>query len=190
MQFGVLITDHGKHSDEKMAIATAAEIIQIGATAAGQQALDARKLENEIIDVLTAHHAKVSKAEVDALSADGANHLTSRLDPRPHVDDIVDRVLAVCKASAFKEWFERDEVKHWIADKIASWTATNMFMHRDWFSQGYVGHHLDLKRVADHKDDAEHVKWWKAASLQGGHGSGLPDAIVQQAKDEMIGRKK
>jgi hypothetical protein len=182
MQFGLLITDHGKHSDEKLAIATAAEIIQIAAGASGKQAIDARKLENDIIDVLTEHHAKVSKNEVDKLDADPAGQLTTKLDPMPHMTDIVDRVLEVAKKSPFKDWFERDDVKQLIRDKVASWTATNMLIHRDWHSLGKTGHGADLKPVPGHRPDAEHIKLWRDRTDNGadsGHGSGLPPGFVE-----------
>ena len=182
MQFGLLITDHGKHSDEKLAIATAAEIIQIAAGASSKQAIDARKLENDIIDELTEHHAKVSKDEVDKLDADPAGQLATKLDPMPHMTDIVDRVLEVAKKSPFKDWFERDDVKQLIRDKVASWTATNIYIHRDWHAGGKTGHGTNLKDVPGYRSDARHVKFWYERSnhgMHGGHGSGLPPGFVE-----------
>jgi hypothetical protein len=190
MQFGLLITDHGKHSDEKFAIATASELIQIAATAEGKQAIDARRLENDIIDVLTGHFAKVSKDEVSGLDSNAAEHMVSRLDPLPHMEGILDKVLTVCKASAFKEWFERGDVKQLMFDKIASWTATAIHMHRDWFSQGYTGHGTDLKQVPEHRVDADYIKTWRYRCDVGGHGAGLPPALVQQYKDGVIGKEQ
>ncbi len=177
MQIGVLTTDYGKHSPEKLAVATAGQIIDIGASASGQQAMSARKLENEIIDILEQHHIGVGEAEVRKLEED-PSHLVSHLDPGPHIPDTYDKIIAATMKSTHREWFEKPEVQEHIRQVLASWTATNMHMHRDWHANGYTGHGTNLKPIADHDPESPHVKQWKYRTTKGGHGSGVPAGLM------------
>ena len=179
MQFGVLITNHGKHSNEKLAVATAGQIIQIAADSGSEDALDGRKLENQFIDILEAHHAKVSDHEVDSLMEDNA-HLAKHLDPEPHMG-VFDEIIAAGLASKWKDHFEKEDVQQHIRNTLASWTATNMFMHRQAHAHGLTGHHLDLKPVPGHDPEHPHVKAWKYKANVGGMGSGLPSSITKSA---------
>jgi hypothetical protein len=179
MQVGVLITNGGKHSNEKLAVATAGQIIQIAANSGSEDAVDGRKLENQLIDILEAHHARVSEHEVDSLMADNS-HLVKHLDPEPHMD-VLDEIIAAGLASKWKKHFEKEDVQQHIRNTIASWTATNMFMHRQAHADGLTGHHLDLKPVPGYDPEHPHVKAWKYKETVAGMGSGLPESITGEA---------
>ncbi len=179
MQIGVLITNGGKHSDLKMAAATAEQIIQIAVGSKSEDAIEARQLQNEFISILEEHHAKVSKDEVDSLDTD-PTHMLKQLDPEPHMSTY-DEIIAAGLASKWKDWFSSEETKTYIRNVIAQWTATNMFMHRQAHAHGLTGHHLDLKPVPGHDPEHPHVKAWKYKETVGGMGSGLPSSIVKPA---------
>ena len=188
MQFGVMITNYGKHSDEKMAAATAEQIIQVGANAVGEQADEARSLNNKIMDILTKHHGKVSHHEISNLEK-GPEHLSTFIDPREHSEDTVAEIMAACDASPFADWFSQEHVRQNVMDTVHTWTATNMHMHRGWYCDGKIGHHKAL-RDHEHDLDNEHVRKWVYAKHHGAPGTGyggLPPAIVEQAKLEMTG---
>lgn len=179
MQVGVLITNGGKHSDLKMAVATAEQIIQIAVGSLSQDAVEARELENEFIAILKGHHAKVSKDEVNSLDAN-PEHMLKQIDPEPHMSTY-DEIIAAGLASKWKDWFSSEETKTYIRKVIAQWTATNMFMHRQAHAHGLTGHHLDLRPVPGHHHDLPHVKAWKYKETVGGMGSGLPESITGEA---------
>lgn len=183
MQFGVLITNNGKHSDERLAIATAEQLIQIGADAAGEQAAEGRRLENEFVEILEEHHRRVSEHEVGELTQRGNARLSESMDPSSHVDETYDDLMTAAAASPFAAWYARDEVKKYVRDVLMTWTATNMDIHRDWHAKGWTGHHNKLMRVEGHAPD-EHTRAWlqgrKVDGYQvGGLPATLPEALAQ-----------
>lgn len=181
MQFGILKTDNGKHSDEKLAVATAGDIIQVAAESVSKEAIDARKLEIKIIEILEDHHKKVSESEMGALTSDPA-HIATSLDPRPHLDDTCVEILKAADESPFAEWFKRPDVRENVVTSVARWTATNMSIHRDWHGDGKTGHGADLKDVAV-AADCPHVRSWKdRRSGASDPGGGLPFALISELK--------
>jgi|SRR5579871_2239414 len=167
MQFGVLITNHGKHSDEKLAIAVATDIVQIGADASGQQAIDGRKLENRIIGIMEGYFTRVAQAEHDGIAANGTAHLSS--DPAAVydalLDDAVANIMAAIAESPFASWFTADHAEAYVRKSVGKWLSNSSHMHRDWFARhGKVGNGTDLKVSDRHDSDCEHVKRWIAAA--------------------------
>jgi hypothetical protein len=166
MQLGVLITNHGKHSNEKLAIACAGDIIQIGADAAGQQAIDGRKLENKIIEILEASFAKLAEFEHTGIDAKGTEHLSSEYVAHPEIyDAAVTDIMAAIAASPLASWFNNDDTKGNVTKAVEKWLLSGHHMHRDWFARwGKVGHGTELKDHEKHDPSCEHVKNWIAAA--------------------------
>lgn len=169
MQFGVLITDHGKHSDTKLAIACATDIIQIGADASGKQAIDGRKLENNVIEVIEASFKRLSDYEHAEIAAKGTAHLTSMLDAHPEIKaDTVSGVMKEIAASPLAEWFNNDATKGNVTNSVDKWLRNAQHMHRDWYARhGKVGTGTDLKAADNHKADCPHVARWVAMHTGG-----------------------
>ena len=165
MLIGVLKTDGGAHSSEKLAIATTGQIIQIGADASGTDVLEARRLENQIIDYLEKYHASVQSYERDKLAKVGTKHLSSPLDPEDHdIDKIVDGVILLAKGSVFEEHFAKPEVRQWIRGVVCHWTSTAKHIERSWHADGYDLHPETSKAIkrAKHDHDDEHVVAFKS----------------------------
>lgn len=184
MQLGVLITNHGKHSNEKLAIACASDIIQIGASAADQDAIDGRKIENKIIEILEASFAKLAEVEHADIDAKGTEHLAEEFVAHPEIyDAAVKDIMAAIDASSIVSWFAaqaaraardgkpakdpvtREQIQSNVIKSVEKWLLNGHHMHRDWFARwGKVGHGPDLKDHDKHDPDSEHVKNWIAAA--------------------------
>src|SRR5262245_34954320 len=125
MQVGVLATNGGKHSDEKLAIACAAEIVQIGAEASGEQAIEGRKLENQIIAILEGHFRQVADFEHDELATKGADHLAgSWAEPHPEIwNDAVSKIMDAVKASPISGWFSTEAVEGNVRNAVGRWVG-------------------------------------------------------------------
>jgi hypothetical protein len=146
MQIGVLATNGGKHSNEKLAIAVATDIVNIGANASGEQAIDARKLENKIVEVMEVLFAKLADFEHGQIAAKGTLHLASSLDAHPELkEEAVKAILAEIKASPFASWFSAEAAESYVSASIDKWLKVGHHMHRDWFAaHGKVGNGTDL----------------------------------------------
>lgn len=167
MQIGVLVTNHGKHSDEKLAIACACDIIQIGADASGHQAIEGRKLENKIIDVIEGAFKRLSDFEHAEIAAKGTDHLASVLEAHPEISrDTVAAVMATIASSPIATWFESStDVRGNVTAAVDKWLKSAAHMHRDWFARsGKVGVGTDLSAAPNHKPDCPNVKAWIAAA--------------------------
>ena len=106
MQMRALITNFGKHSDEKLGYAMAADLVENHASLTGQDALDMRKLENQLGDMLADHFKQIADRENAGIAAKGHEHLAESLEAHPeHSIEIEGAVLAAYAASPFA--FER-----------------------------------------------------------------------------------
>lgn len=177
MRFGILTSDNGKHSDEKLAIACAAEIIQIGATATGADAIDGRKLENQIVEILERSFSALADFEHAGIEANGTAHLAVSLDAHPEIlDSTVLEIATAIAASRFAAWFPTDVVAENVQTAVMKWLKVGQHMHRDWFARhGKIGHGAELFAV-NYDPDCPHVRRWKAI-----HDSGDPVAINEHA---------
>lgn len=169
MQIGVLATDHGKHSDEKLAIAVAMDIVNIGATASGQQALDGRKLENKIIEIMEPVFAALAKYEHDEIDDNGTKHLAAGVTGIEAKPDLlagaVKEVLAAIAASPFASWFSAEQAETYVTKSIQKFMEVGHHMHRDWFARhGKTGNGTALTDHGLHDPDCEHVKAWLASA--------------------------
>jgi len=164
MQFGVLVTDNGKHSGEKLAIACATDIVQIGADATGQQAIDGRKLENRIIEIMEAKFAELAAFEHAGIATRGTEHLTESMEAHPEIlNSAVSEIGDAIVRSPFASWFTSDRVDSYVRASVAKWLTAGQHMHRDWFAvHGMVGNGTALISAANHNPECKHVKDWIA----------------------------
>jgi len=186
MRLQLLVTDNGKHSDEKLGFACAADIIQISADAAGKNAQDGRRLENQIADLVAKHMRAVANREMSGITAKGHDHLFQSLDAHPETSAALEReIISAGKASPLASWFDRQDTLANIRDAVDRWVRVSQHMHRDWFARhGMVGHGTELTKHPDYDPDHEHVKRWKDL-----HDAPTPDAFRNALHELQSGEK-
>jgi hypothetical protein len=132
MQLGILVTDHGKHSVEKWAAHTASHIIQIASNAAGVQAIEARKLELKIIDVLEEHHGAVMEHEQGKLAEHGIERHDHPHEPEHFADEALLKILAAADGTRFEEHFAQSATVQHISKVLHEHFAASMDIERQW----------------------------------------------------------
>jgi hypothetical protein len=176
MKLGVIATDGGKHSDEKLGFAVADEIVDVAAAANAKDAADARRLANSIGDIAATHMKAIADREMAGIAANGHAHLAEPLEAHPETADAMEaEIVAACKASSLKAWFDADGLEPGsvaadnvrralknIHEVVHKWTRTAQHMHRDCFAgSGKVGHHTELTDHPGWDANDEHVVRWR-----------------------------
>jgi len=129
----VLITDHGAHSPEKWALATADHLVHLDeAKANPAEIIAARKLETAIAEALAGHHAKVQGLEASSLSADAEAHLAKDYDASEHIAEAVAAVVACAKGTPFEAHFARADVQEQIGEVIHQHFRSAQHIARSW----------------------------------------------------------
>lgn len=168
MQLGVLVTDGGKHSDDKLGFAVASDLIQVGANAAGKDAFDARKLQDQITDVAASYFAKVSEYEHAELAAKGTVHLANTgVEAHPEImDGLVRDVCAAIAASPFASWWSAQDTAALVRKVAGKWLKAGHHMHRDYAAKwGKIGNHTALNDMPNFDPNCPHVANWKAVQV-------------------------
>lgn len=162
MKLGVLVTNHGKHSDEKLAYAAAEEIVTFSDDAAEENVAAGRKLVDQIAAAVQDFFNKLSTFEHAEIDVKGTVHLASTMDAHPEfLAGAVSAVMGVIAASPFAGIATESAVR----DVLVKWIKSAQHMHRDWFAKwGKVGSYRDLKASDKHNPECEHVKGWIAAA--------------------------
>ena len=183
MKIGLLVTNHGKHSDDKFGFAFADDVIQIAADMTGQDALDGRRLANQIADAAAKRFRELADREHKAIEDRGHDHLMSSLDGHAAtVDTIYTDTVNMGLLSPLKAWFEKPEVLSNINQAAEKWVGTAQHMHRDWFARhGKVGHGAQLTDAPDHDPNHEHVRRWIAL-----HDAPTPDAYREALHEHAL----
>ncbi len=129
----ILITDGGPHPAEKWAVITAGAIIDVAESARGKpSAIEGRKLELKIIDILEGHHAKVQEHERGAIKKHGVARLEHPIDPTEHLDTPFDEIVAAAKGTMFESYFAKPEVRDSLRNVLGQHFATSMHIERSW----------------------------------------------------------
>jgi len=132
MQPVIMITNGGPHPADYYAACAAAEIIQIEASAAGEDVLKGRRLENKILDILEKYHQDLIDKENHLVKSDH-EHLLSELDPHEHgLDAAVDAIVEAGKASSWKHLFETPRARNMIKLVVGKHMSTAMHVTRSW----------------------------------------------------------
>ena len=90
-----LITNHGTHSPEQWAMATAQTIFDIEPSVVGDRLIQAQKVQVAIAEALVPHHSNVQETERSQLAADVAHILSPYA-----VDQYLEQALADIVAAA------------------------------------------------------------------------------------------
>jgi hypothetical protein len=164
MFFRMVITNHGKHSDAKLATVTAADLVENAANLSGQDAIDMRRLENQIADILEPHFKALSDRENGGLEK-GHEHLALSYEAHPETAAAMEaEIMAAYKASPFAAKMDDAVAAANVHEVVHKWVCDAQHMHRDHFvsSGGQVGNGADLRKVPDFDPNNEHVRRWKS----------------------------
>ena len=139
MQVGIMKTDGGPHPADYYAAVAASEIVQVEASAVGQDAIQGRKLENQIIDILEAAHQRVIDAENASLKA-AHDHLVTPISAAAHkVHDVAEEVVDAIKASKWGKAVNKD-TKGQVQDILTRHFNTAVHVTRSWHADEHADH--------------------------------------------------
>ena len=131
-QVGILVTNNGTHSPEKWASASASQVIQIAAEAAGEQAIEGRRLELKLLDILEGAHAVVQDEERSGLEKFGVDRYAHSIDVQEHVDGAFSEILAASKGTQFEKHFMNEAVQEHIKEVLVKDMTTEVEIERSW----------------------------------------------------------
>ena len=141
MQPVIMKTDGGPHEADYYAGCAAAEIVQIEASAVGADAIKGRKLENQIIDILERFHQNVLDEEKKLIKED-PDRLLTHPDPYEHgLEEAVDEIIEVGKASKWGHLFSAPSAKTMIKAVVGKHMATCMVITRAYHLDDNPDHH-------------------------------------------------
>lgn len=135
-----MATNGGPHSAEYMAESTARQILEVGEHVQGERLNAARKLENEVIDILVEHHATVLDGERAALEEHGADRYAYDFDVGDHVDvdAIADEICAAVSDSPFAALVVNKEFKSGVEAVLERHFRTSIYMTRSWHADARI----------------------------------------------------
>jgi hypothetical protein len=131
-QVGILVTSGGSHPPEKWAAASAGQIIQIAAEAAGEQAIEGRRLELKMLDILERHHGLVQDEEKQGLEKFGVDRYSHPIDVKERVDSAFDEILAASKGTIFEKHFMQENVQEHVKEVLRKDMTTEVEIERSW----------------------------------------------------------
>ena len=187
MRMTILATNHGKHSDAKLATACAADLVENASNLTGQDALDMRRLENKLMDILEGHFQGIAEREHAGIMAKGHDHLAEPLHAHPETAAEMEVAIMVAyKESPFGENMDDEKAAANVREVAHKWVRIAQHMHRDWFAHhGMVGHHTALEKHPDHDPNHEHVRRWKDIHAPGDEWS-YRKALHEHASGEKL----
>lgn len=135
MKVGIMITNGGPHPPEKWAEQSAehiADAVQIGDNYAQRdEALQAKNvLREKVREALVGQHDRVQKHERGQLTVRGDDHLSTRLDPIPHVEEALAAVNDAISGSVFANHYAKPDTQQYVRNVLASHFATAMDIER------------------------------------------------------------
>ena len=132
MQVGIMISNHGTHSPEKWAATSASQIISIAADAAGEQAIEGRRLELKMLDILERHHGVVQDEEKQGLERYGVDRHGHPINVWDHVNAAFEEILAASKGTQFESHFMKEEVQEHCKEVLRKDFVTEIEIERSW----------------------------------------------------------
>ena len=132
MQVGIMISNHGTHSPEKWAATSAGQIISIAADAAGEQAIEGRRLELKLLDILEKHHGSVQDKEKDGLEKYGADRYEHHINVMDRVNEAFEEILEASKGTQFESHFMKEEVQEHVREVLRKDFTTEVEIERSW----------------------------------------------------------
>lgn len=149
----IMVTDGGPHPAGAWAQVTAQHIAPIAPDMTGARYVAATRLQLAIADALEPHHSVVQAAERAALDAVGHAHLSTPLDPEPHLDDALRAIVAAAKGTEWEAHFGDPAVLAAIRHELAVHFRSSMHVERSW--------HVDRHQATSPGDP--HIAAWIAA---------------------------
>ena len=132
MMVGIMVTNNGTHSPEKWAATSSNQIINIAADAAGEQALEGRRLELKLLDILEKHHSVVQSEEKRGLEKFGVDRYEHSINVWDHVNEAFDEILAASKGTQFESHFMKEEVQEHVKEVLRKDFTTEVEIERAW----------------------------------------------------------
>lgn len=130
MLTSVLTTDHGTHSPEKWAMATAGMVFPYDPVTVGEHLIAAQKLQTQIAEALMPHHDVVQSYEKEQLSSDATARYEADHDVDHRTDLAVADAVSAAAGSPWAEHFAKVEVQNAMRDVIGSHFATAQHIER------------------------------------------------------------
>lgn len=147
--YGIMTTNGGPHPSDKWAEMTAnqiADTILVDASPddTSDAARAARKAKRDLVaklfDIFDDHHAGVQQSEQGKLknvktadkAAAHADHEQTPIDPKPHVDAIMDTVNSAFAATPWAAHLAKGEVQDTVRAIIGQHTVDVMHIERRW----------------------------------------------------------
>lgn len=138
MRIGVIITDGGKHSPEKFAMACAGNLIAIDVESLpGPRYISAQKLQLDIAEALIAPHASAQATTRSELTADAAAHFTRTdlHDPSKYLDQAVENVQAAASGTEWESLFLVPDAVERMRQVIGQYLVDLMHSERLWHAR-------------------------------------------------------
>jgi hypothetical protein len=137
MKIGIIVTDGGPHSPEKMATACAGALLSFDPSKLdGTRLLAAQRLEMAVVEALVPHHASVMETTRNELIANSAAHFAkgNLHDPGPALDEAVAAVLAAADATEWGPAFRDPDKLAQMRQVIGQFLVDSAHIERCWHS--------------------------------------------------------
>lgn len=156
MRVGIIVTNHGQHSPEKLAAACADQILNIDPTNMdGDRVLEARRLELSIIEALVPHCAEVRDRTKSELHDNPRAHF-ARTDLHHAANEKLDHaVSAIQAAAASTEWakqFSDPETVVQIRHRVGQFLVDTAHLERLYYRDRHPDNHM-ARRYAENPTD-------------------------------------
>ena len=132
MIVGIMVTNGSTHSPEKWASTSASQLIQIAADAAGEQAIEGRRLELKMLDILERHHGLVQSEEKEGLERHGVDRYEHHINVMDRVDEAFEEILEASKGTQFESHFMKEEVQEHCKEVLRKDFVTEIEIERSW----------------------------------------------------------
>lgn len=139
MHIGIMLTNGGTHPPEKWAVVTAGQIIQIGDNPS-INAVAARRMELNILNILEEAHGAVQDAEKLAIATKGSDHLDINIDPTPFIEKPLNAIIAVSKGTPFEAHFANPRIADYLRTLLGQHFGTAMHIERNTFADKIPDH--------------------------------------------------
>lgn len=125
-----VITDGGPHPPELWAQLTA-EILIPARNMAGNNYIEALKLQTAVMQALLPHHTNVQETERERLMASN-DHILSDLSPEEFTGQAVTDIVAAAKGTPWEENFNDPDLQALIRQEVGTHFATAQHIERSW----------------------------------------------------------
>jgi hypothetical protein len=135
MRVGIIATDYGEHSAEKLAANCAAQLIEFNwAMMDGARVMQAKKLEMDIIEALIPHHSEAQIETRSELISNAAAHFAKPpsvlLHPGDRLQEAIDAVIACAVGTPWQDEFKTDAARAHLHAVIGQYLVDTQHLER------------------------------------------------------------